>query len=67
MKLVPMKIELITGNQILAIKDLDSGRIFQVKELSKYYVGYQNREDKGWYELNDAEELFEALPKNLYP
>ena len=54
-------------NLVLAIKDLDSGRIFQVKELSKYYVGYQDREDKGWYELNDAEELFEALTKNLYP
>ena len=66
MKLVPIKVELITGNQLSAIKDSDSGQIFRVKELSKYYVGYQDRECKGWYELNDAEELFEALPKDLY-
>lgn len=67
MKLVPTEIELITGNKIIGIKDEDSGKVFRVTDLSKYYVGYRDKESEEWYKLNESEKLYEALQKNLYP
>lgn len=66
MNLVPYEITLVTGNKIIGIKDLDSGQVFRVKNLSKYYVGYQDREDEEWYKLCNKQELFKALPEKLY-
>ena len=66
MKLVPIEIELITGNKIIGIKDEDSGKVFRVIDLSKYYVGYKDKESEEWYKINESKELYETLPKNLY-